>query len=272
MESVFTNNTKTNILDLIATKEVDPNGNYNELSSSLIKSDYELNHLKYELLDIKVEYFDVKKCTENTHLTEYRNDSLDMIFFISGTLHIMFKDRSELVFPNRHNLCYTAPEKIATDWKLDSKDLQVLIISLPKDIFLQYPNTKIQPLSHFLERMQGSKSSRLHPDCMPITKEMNLLLNDIIYCKKENHAKWIFLESKVKELLVLQIEQCNKGFFKNNYGYKAESVQKIHKTKAYIEAHLANRLSLPELAKKVGTNTFTLKKGLKEIYGTTLFN
>jgi len=272
MERVLKNKTNTNILDLISNDTVHQKDKYNQQNSSLIKPDYKLDYLKYELSDIKVDYFDVKKCATNTHLTEYRNDSLDMIFFISGTLQIMFQDNSELIFPNRHNLCYTAPGLVATEWKLDSINLQVLTISLPKEIFSQYPSCKTEPIRHFLQRMDTGKSARLHPHCMPISKEMNTILSEIIHCKKENHTKWMFLESKVKELLVLQIEQSYNGLSEDNSNYRPHSISKINKTKSYMEQNLSARLSLSELAKKVGTNTFTLKKGFKEIYGSTIFN
>ncbi|MEM9076764.1 MAG: AraC family transcriptional regulator [Bacteroidota bacterium] len=273
MESVFKDDKPINILDLVASKgSVQGNSDYFQVNSSLTKSEYGLDYLKYELQDIKVDYFDVKKCTQGAHLKECRNDSLDMIFFMTGALYINYKDNFELVLPNRHNLCYTGPDMLTTDWKFDSEEFQVLIISLPKNIFSHYPESNTKAINHFLERMASGKSARLHPECMPITKSMNATLEEIINCTKQDTPKWIFLESKIRELLVQQIEQVNQSQLNFASVLKPESVKKIHKTKTYIENHLNSRFSLTDLAKKVGTNTFTLKKGFKEIYGTTIFS
>ncbi|MEM9362648.1 MAG: AraC family transcriptional regulator [Bacteroidota bacterium] len=272
MESVFKDNKPVNLLDFITAKgSVQGNSDYFQVNSSFTKSDYVLDYLKYELLEIKVDYFDVKNCTRGAHLKECRNDSLDMIFFLTGALSINYKNNFEIVLPNRHNLCYTAADMITTDWKFDSEEFQVLIISLPKSIFSHYPKGNTDALNHFLKRMDAGKSARLHPECMPITKSMQSVLNEIIHCSKEDTSKWIFLESKIRELLVQQIEQVKQSILEFNPLLKPESIKKIHQTKTYIENHLQSRFSLTELAKKVGTNTFTLKKGFKEIYGTTIF-
>lgn len=52
---------------------------------------------------------------------------------------------------------------------------------------------------------------------------------------------------------------------------KEHDLERIHQAKTIVEQNLLNPCSLIELTHKVGLNDFKLKKGFREVLGTTVF-
>jgi len=272
MRAIFKDDTLLNFPDLLKKSDLYPHKAYREYDRTIYEKDYGLYYLKYELADIQLDYFDVRYHTPGSYLKECRDDTLDMIFFMEGTLHIIHRNgEKEMILPNRHNLCYTAPGSQLTQWQLESKKFKVLVISLPKNMLNNYPISDSMALTNFMHRMETGKSARLDMDCMPISSAMNDILEVIINCSKKEIGKWLFLESKIQELLSLQLEQSQNP--KPTLGYRTnpENIEKIKDAMEFVTANLDIRISLEDLAKKVGTNTFTLKQGFKEVYGISVF-
>jgi AraC-like DNA-binding protein len=105
-----------------------------------------------------------------------------------------------------------------------------------------------------------------------ITGEMYSILNDVVQCEKEGIIRQLFIETSVLKLLLLQFEQCG-AVTKINEGnaVKPYDVEKYDLVKKLLEDNIAYSHSLGELSRKSGLNDFKLKKGFKELYGTTVF-
>ncbi|EPB65868.1 hypothetical protein ANCCEY_15057 [Ancylostoma ceylanicum] len=70
---------------------------------------------------------------------------------------------------------------------------------------------------------------------------------------------------------MLQLEQFEVRERKLQF-IKEYDVEKIHQAKLIVDTDISSSVSLIELAHMVGLNDFKLKKGFKEIYGTTVYN
>ena len=98
------------------------------------------------------------------------------------------------------------------------------------------------------------------------------LIHDIIHCQRQGIFKKLFLESKVLELLLLQLEQAQQA-----HGHLAQKnlrpqqVEKIHAVQELLEKDLAQHHTLRQLAQAVQTNEHTLIRGFKAIYGMPVF-
>ncbi|MEM6893139.1 MAG: AraC family transcriptional regulator [Bacteroidota bacterium] len=273
MKTVFKDGQDINVLEDLNLEPQHPkHPKYYEYERFVEKKDYDLHFLKYELAGIRLSYFDVKRCHPGIQLKELRSDSLDMIFFIDGILNVMDDDgNTEIVLPNRHNLCYTAPGEGFAQWRFDSNSFKVLTISLPKTILEHYPQGESKALKNFIAHGSRGNSARLHPTCMPIGTIIHQTIEEIIHCTKAETGKWIFLESKIHELLAMQLEQACTAMGDSTYTTQTKNIKKVHAVKEFISNNLEARTSLDELARQAGTNTFTLKKGFKALYGTSVF-
>ncbi|MEM1320469.1 MAG: AraC family transcriptional regulator, partial [Bacteroidota bacterium] len=106
----------------------------------------------------------------------------------------------------------------------------------------------------------------------PITPEMHWLIQEILNCKRKGLYKRFFLEAKVTELLLLQLEQISAFKHSNVQSLRKSDVERMYAVKDYLSGHLDEPCTLPELAQLFGTNEYSLKKGFKAVFGTTVFN
>ncbi|MBI3232738.1 MAG: helix-turn-helix transcriptional regulator [Bacteroidetes bacterium] len=102
-----------------------------------------------------------------------------------------------------------------------------------------------------------------------------LILHEIINCKMQGAYKQMFLESKALGLL-LCFQKCqtepNNGFKSCKFLLNPVEKEKIYKAKAIILSRLNNPMTIPELSMEVCINQCYLKKGFKEIFGTTIYD
>ena len=102
-----------------------------------------------------------------------------------------------------------------------------------------------------------------------ITPEMQTALMQILHCPFQGKTKQIYLESKCLELIALKLEQLKQT--QKLVSLKSEDIERIYLAKSILTANFENPPSLIELARQVGLNDCTLKRGFREVFGTTAF-
>ena len=96
------------------------------------------------------------------------------------------------------------------------------------------------------------------------------VVNHILQCPFKGLTRYLYIESKVMELLALQIDQIkNSGSAIDSISHA--DVEKLSVVKAYIESNYLEPLSLAGLCKSFSLNEFKLKKGYKLLFNTTVF-
>ncbi|HAS40559.1 MAG TPA: AraC family transcriptional regulator [Microscillaceae bacterium] len=146
----------------------------------------------------------------------------------------------------------------------------VFEINLSSEFFTQYLPEESKQLYQFLKNIDTQTTSIVSPHNYQTTPQMYLVIQDIMHCNRTGIFKKMFIESKVMELLMLQLEQII------SYEYKVYSIskkdqEKMRAVEEFIRKNLDKSTSLVDLARKAGTNEFTLKKGFKEVFGNTVF-
>lgn len=102
---------------------------------------------------------------------------------------------------------------------------------------------------------------------------MQTVLHQILQCPFQGVIKKVYLESKVWELMALLLEQeqalgqgkCTPSTL------KPDDVDHIHYARDILLQQLDRPPSLLELARQVGLNDCTLKRGFRQVFGTTAF-
>jgi len=102
-----------------------------------------------------------------------------------------------------------------------------------------------------------------------------MILHEILNCKLQGAFRNMFLESKALSLL-LCFQKCNNSPQTDCASCKFLSnvieKEKIHKAKEIILSRLNNPPTIPEISVEIGINQCYLKKGFKEIFGTTVYD
>ena len=172
--------------------------------------------------------------------------------------------------PNQYNIHYIKSFKGYLNWEAN-KYLKLLEISIIPEFFLKYLPTHDKRFNVFREKIERGETCVFSPYNYPITQAMQWIIRDIICSERNGIFKRIYLESKITELILLQMEQISestKGVAANlNKGL----IDKMMIVKEYIETHDLRSCTLSDLAKVAGTNEYTLKKSFKQVFGTTVF-
>lgn len=116
----------------------------------------------------------------------------------------------------------------------------------------------------------------------PFPSEFNLVghtsasmltpLQQILNCPYDGTIKKTYLESKALELIALKLNQVSESrLYPEDVSLKADDIERIYLAKEILLDNMENPPSLITLAKQAGLNDFKLKRGFRQIFGTTVF-
>lgn len=120
--------------------------------------------------------------------------------------------------------------------------------------------------------IENSAKQRFHQPLGAITPAMRLVLQQILQCPFRETLRHMYLEGKVLELLALQIAQWgeNNQVLRRSLCFRPDEIERLHHAKAILNQTLQNPPSLLNLAKQIGLNDFKLKRGFREVFGSTV--
>ncbi|MEM6846118.1 MAG: AraC family transcriptional regulator [Bacteroidota bacterium] len=230
-------------------------GHYNELS-------FEGVHIGYGNVALK-----------NDTVLHFENEveRVEMHFSLEGSTRMNAGPFRDFTFDgNQHNIMYTnglrGKSELGSAQEISSFEVNLLPTFLQK-----YLPEGSKVFRSFANNIDHKRSGALMKHHCRITTQMHWIINEILRCQRTGRFKRMFVESKVIELLMLQLEQMGADEGKALYSLKKPDIEKMYAARELVLDNFAHPLSLRELAKRVGTNECTLRKGFKEIFGTTVF-
>jgi AraC-like DNA-binding protein len=194
-----------------------------------------------------------------------------MHFDLSGqTLtHVNGYNSSNFSFDTmQHNIIYSPGIKGRVQF--DTPAIQMMEINISPTLFKKYiaGNSAFEDFTAEIDRQNPAVLGKHH---LSVTSSMLMVIESIINCQRIGTFKRLFLESKVTELLLLQLEQFTIHACNDFCTLKPLDMEKMHHAREIIHSRTYDSHSLRKIALEVGTNEFTLKKGFKEVFGTTVF-
>lgn len=217
------------------------------------------------LLDTQL-YFSNSK----TILFEIDEESIVMNFIYSSNIeaHIDQLESEKYSKENTHNIFYT--DNFKGSFKIPAhKNVNFLSIILSKDFYYNIINENWQLHEKFSKKILQKQSGYLTSKYLPFTPAIQWVTSEIKNCTREGLLKRIYIESKIKELFIHQLEtliikplQIDK--------INQEDYDKLLEAKKILENDYKNTPTLPELSRLISLNEFKLKKGFKACFGTTV--
>ena len=104
----------------------------------------------------------------------------------------------------------------------------------------------------------------------PIDSKTQNIVADMITDTRKGLLKRLFLESKVLELLSIQLD-AKPQISNHSVNQNDSIVKKIYQIQRMITSNLTEQFTIPQLSREVGLNDFIVKKEFKRIFGTTIF-
>lgn len=167
-----------------------------------------------------------------------------------------------------HNIIY-AP-RFSRTFKIPAfQQVSYLYIILSKEFYYTLINENWALHENFSNKILIQKSAYLTSKYTAFSPAIYGILAEIKTCSRIGAFKKIFIETKIKELLLYQLESIN---FLSMYrqDIKEGDYLKLQKAKEIIEKDYLNPPNLKELSRIVLLNEFKFKKGFKSCFGTTV--
>jgi len=117
-------------------------------------------------------------------------------------------------------------------------------------------------------------ASTFSPVSGALTPIMVRILQGILDCSYTGDLRRTYLQSKTAVLLLLALEQLISRPTEQASGgiaLRKYDLEKLYEARDFLLHNIENPPTLKQLALKVGLNEFKLKKGYKQVFGTTIF-
>lgn len=165
-----------------------------------------------------------------------------------------------------HNMLYS--KGFAMEVTAKSAEIETFGIQMPVAHFLEWIEGAEGNLRAFAKGIEAGKPSLLSQNWGRIDLPMEILIRQVMANGYAGRLQEIYLESKAMELIVLSADACEHA---DRHGLRHIRNERdraaLMAVRDLIHSRLDAPLSLTELAKAVGINSFKLKHGFKELFG-----
>lgn len=202
--------------------------------------------------------------------TEMVGESIVMSFICSNNLEIDIDqvENEKYSTENTHNILYAS--KLKATLKIPAlEEINHLSIVLSLDFYSRLINEDWELHKKFSENINQKKPGYLAAKYIPFSAGIQWIIHDIKNCTYEGSMKKLYLEAKIKELLIFQFDSLVPKL-QNNAQIAEEDFNKLLEAKLILEKNFANAPTLPELSRIISLNEFKLKKGFKACFETTV--
>ncbi|SEI92650.1 transcriptional regulator, AraC family [Dyadobacter koreensis] len=216
---------------------------------------FKVSSKKPLMINTSASHIQMNFCLQN--ITTYYSESFSKPF-------VRFK-------PYQHNLVLLPQRKMVVQWEPRMESEVFSINIAPEFFFGNLPETH-RLYKHFKEGIEEVLPAFLSLRNLPVTPKMISALFEILNCEYSGYHKNLFVKAKVIELLAMQFEQYEELPLPDiTSSLKEEDIARMHLAKEILVENLESPPSIKDLAHRVGTNEYNLKKYFKEVFGTTVF-
>lgn len=152
--------------------------------------------------------------------------------------------------------------------------LQILTIHLDPSVLCSCLGESDKPLPANVQPWLGRMDEEYYVDYGSIHSQMRDTLQHILHCPYQGLTRRLFLESKVLELIAFLLEQTAVDSLRStqkSVTLNTDDIDCIYQAKEILLRQLDQPPSLIELARQVGLNDCSLKRGFRQVFGTTVF-
>ncbi|MFD3001478.1 helix-turn-helix domain-containing protein [Pontibacter toksunensis] len=204
---------------------------------------------------------------------EVSGESIIMGFYLEGeaSSEITGLLKQSVNPANIHYICYTPAFK--AEFRMPPHKLhRYFLVILSKEFYFRLLHQQSELHQDFAEHVLQGHHTYLSKEPLEITPEMKWVLNDIRNCQRKGPLKRLYLEAKVMELLMLQMEQWQQLQEQHpvNSMLRGNDAQRIAEARAILEESYHNPPTIQELARLVYLNETKLKQGFKASYSYTI--
>ena len=197
-------------------------------------------------------------------------EAIEMHFMLKGHSYVADKNSKKNinVSANTHDIFYLNGVEARSE-TIGTPVETFQIILLPS-FYKKYFPFDLPALESFRKAIETKSTYDIISDHqIAINYNIYKVINDILQCHRNDELKKIYLECKIIELLILQIDSLTNN--KSERAVAKSEIEKLYAAKEYIENNLDQSCKLIDIAYKFNTNEFSLNSGFKKLFGTTIY-
>ncbi|WP_026449451.1 helix-turn-helix domain-containing protein [Aequorivita capsosiphonis] len=192
---------------------------------------------------------------------EISGESIIMRFIIKADKE---RPTHNIIYGSNSNTCF-----VKTYRETDS----IFMIILSREFYFNLIPHSYESHKEFASHVINETTSKLFVSDLPIDPLIGGIINEIKKCKREGLFKRIFIENKVQELLLIQLElYLHQQKYKDTVGFNEDEITKVCQAKLILDSSFTDAPTICALSKKVFLNETKLRKDFKSYYSVTIKN
>lgn len=150
---------------------------------------------------------------------------------------------------------------------------QKIVVHIEPEVFRTFVGIEADRVPHSMRHLFREFDREYFTRTGIITSQMQVALQQIWQCPFEGSIKRMYLESKVLELMALQLQQGieSEDFPQPVEGLKPDVRDRIYQARSILEHQLDYPPSELTLAELVGLSHYQLKQGFRKVFGVSVF-
>ena len=206
-------------------------------------------------------------------LFEIKGEHIMLSFHMTGKANGNFENFMDQfnLKGNIHNIFYAPGCKSEIEMKPFLQHNYFCII-LSKDFYFHLMTEGLNLHKDFARSILDKVPTCLSSHWLSSTPQMKNAIQDIRRCNRQGEYKRVYLEAKIKELILLQFEQFQTKVTATSLHHilRCDEEDKIHLAREILEADIQNPPNIKNLSKLISLNEFKLKNGFKACYNITI--
>jgi AraC-like DNA-binding protein len=154
--------------------------------------------------------------------------------------------------------------------------IQLISIGVEPSIFSPFLESQRDSLSPMFTRLVANAQPARQPvycQLRTISPAISIVLTQMLACPYQGVMKRLYCEGKALELMTLSLAQAEADARRPcpSPPLRPDDIERIHHAKDILLDKMDEPPSLLALARQVGLNDFKLKRGFRQVFGTTAF-
>ena len=153
------------------------------------------------------------------------------------------------------------------------QEIHYICIILSEDFYFNLINRESILHKDFVDKVSNKEHAYFSPGPLKLTPNVKCILSEIITSNKRTELARLLLETKIKEILVAQLEQFlyGKQPITHHISLSSSDIAKLRIAKQILDEQFVNPPLISTLAKLVMLNEYKLKVGFKTCYQQTIY-
>jgi AraC-like DNA-binding protein len=224
---------------------------------------------------MKLVIFDFQPQENTVMRFEIEASPLDFGFCLSGNIRSTFtrsQGRKE-VFISKPGESYVSflPNSLGTIEYLAGQSILTVGIFVDLPIFDTLIEGHFDEIPADFRRITDGSSKDNYVRTGFMTAAMQMAVHQLLNCPYRGALKQMYIESKVMELITHRLAQFEENRCEKTAQLYPDDIERLHEARDILIRSMENAPTLLGLSRQVGLSDTKLKRGFRQVFGTTVF-